>query len=220
MLYEYESNPPPAGSSLGEDAGQPFPIAEAAGAGFVFGGGGQELVSLRALKDQVTEPVGFENGFLVSPLLTATRTNGAGLTNGGLYQGLALFEKIDSDGRRHRSCPSNLASVTCNAASAQVTWAWEPMPLTEREMAEDGISTAAHIYSTAANGSTFYRVTPDTGAPLATTNSAATSITYVMSTEPNTSAEIIYTAGNVKPNQPAPAHRFGFVAMGRAWCVG
>jgi len=222
ILYEYESNPPPAGSALGIDGGQPFPIAEAAGAGFVFGGGGQELVSQHALKDpaDTTEPAGFENGFIVSPLLTAARTNGSGLTDGGIYQGLALFEKIDSDGRRHRSCPSNLASATCNAASAQITWSWAPMPLTEREMAEDGVSTATHIYATAANSSIFYRVTPDTGAPFATTNSGATSITYVMSTEPNTSAEIIYTLGNVKPNQPAPAHRYGFVAMGRAWCVG
>ncbi len=222
MLYEYESNPPPAGSGLGTNGGQPFPIAEAAGAGFVFGGGGQELVSQHALKDpaDTTEPAGFENGFIVAPELTASRTNGAGLTNGGLYQGLALFEKIDSDGRRHRSYPSNLASATCNAASAQITWSWQPMPLTEREMAEDGVSTSVHIYSTAANGSIFYRVTPDISAPFATTNSGATSISYVMSSEPNTSAEIIYTLGNVKPNQPAPAHRYGFVAMGRAWCVG
>lgn len=217
MLYEYESNPPPAGSSLGTDAGQPFPIAEAAGAGFVFGGGGQELVSAHALKDPVNtaEPVGFENGFIVAPLLAAARTTGAGLVDGGLYQGLAVFEKIDSDGRRHRSCPSNLASATCNAASAQVTWSWDVMPLTEREMAEDGVATATHIYSTVANGSIFYRVTPDTSAPVATTTT-----NFVMTTEPSAAAEIIYTLGNVKPNQPAPAHRHGFVALGRAWCVG
>jgi hypothetical protein len=213
-LYEYEEATPPTDSALGGH-GDPLAFDTAAGAGFAFGGCGQEITSQRLLKTTTGEPVGFENGFLVAPELTATITNGSGLTTSGIYQALACFEYVDCDGRVHRSCPSNLVSATPNGPSNQITFAWDPFPLTEREQCDKGSTHTLHVYATAANSSIFYRVTPDTSAPSATlTNS------FILTTEPNTSAAIIYTLGNVKPNQPAPAHRYGVTALNRLWLFG
>lgn len=213
-LYEYEEATPPTDSAF-DGQGDPMALDTAAGAGFAFGGSGQEITSQRLLKTTTGEPVGFENGFLAAPELTATRTNGSGLTTSGLYQALACFEYVDCDGRVHRSCPSNLVSATPNGSSNQITFAWDKFPLTEREQADKGATHSVHVYATAANSSIFYRVTPDTSAPSATVSNS-----FVLTTEPNTSAAIIYTLGNVKPNQPAPAHRYGVTALGRLWLFG
>lgn len=213
-LYEYEEATPPEDSTF-YTHGDPLTLDTAAGAGFAFGGSGQEVTSQRLLKTTTGEPVGFENGFVSAPEISAVRSTGGGLTSGATYQFLACFEYIDSDGRIHRSCPSNLVSAVTNAASAQITVTWDPFPLTEREQADAGATHATHVYATTANSAIFYRVTPDTSAPSATISNS-----FILTTEPSAAASIIYTLGGVKPNQPAPAHRHGVTALNRVWLFG
>lgn len=207
VFYEYE-------------AASGFRASDAAGAGYCFGGSGLVLPSDRAGVSSytVTNPTGVEDGFMRRPQCSMAATAGAGLTSGALYQAFVVFERIDTDIRRIRSAPSSLLTATPSGGNLQVTISILVHPRTEGEISSLTHATAAHVYMTAANGSIFYRVTPDDGAPPGVSNT--TTFTYVQTTEPATTKELLYTLGNVIPNAPAPAHRHGTVAAGRGWAFG
>lgn len=216
VLYEWETE-------AGFD-GRARQIGEVGGQGVVFGGGLQELPSARLNAAGIdTLARGVENGFLFAPaILSATAVSGTNLTSGALYQFYAIYEYITADGLRVRSAPSNIVTVTPSGANLAAQLQIATSPTTEREFSSPPNATAAHVYATVGNGSTFQRVTPDSGLSLGRGSSSVGIVTYAhdatdASVRDN---EPAYTEQGGIANQPAPAHRFGWGGGGYAWVGG
>lgn len=197
----------------------------------IVGGGLQELppdISNRNVprfnappSPEITEPRGFENGFLHAPaILTVTTSDDptANLTPSGLYQFCATYEYVDDLGRRHRSAPSNIVQNTAPDATTQFGIQVAKATMTEREMASQAHRSVVHIYATTGNGSIFYRITPNSGAPASwdTSNTFHIVFNFTGGTDlAIAKRQILYTLGGVKPIRQAPAHRFGARGNGR-----
>lgn len=217
VIYEWETE-------AGTDA-RGRQVAEVAGQGVVFGGGLQELPSARINEAGIdTLARGVENGFVFSPAIlsaTKTATGADGLTQDALYQFMAVYEYITPDGLRTRSAPSNIASETPTAGLLNVELKIATAPTSEREFSSPPNRTVIHIYATVGGGSTFQRITPDSGLTAGIGSTGTGIVTYVHSAADATveDNEAIYTESGVA-NQPAPAHRFGWVGGGYAWVGG
>jgi hypothetical protein len=163
---------------------------------------------------------GIDLGFPQSPgIETPVGSNGAGsLSSGAAYQWRAVIERVDSRGRRWRSAPSPIASLTLGAAEDTVALAAFANVWMLR--AQTGVSDfVMHFYRTAANGSTFYRCTPPQGAPVAASDGEFT-FSDELSDALLTVREILYTDGGVLPNDPPPSCRFISCTEDRVWLAG
>lgn len=221
LLYEWETD---AGFS-----GRARQVAEVGGQGVVFGGGLQEIPSARIAEASINDRArGVENGFLYSPAIlsaTKTATGADGLTADALYQFVAVYEYVTPDGLRVRSAPSAIATETPTAGNLNVELKIATAPTTEREFSSPPNGTVVHIYATVGNGSTFQRITPDSGLGAARGSTTVGIVTYVHSVADSTveDNEPSYTEVGTPPqpaNEPAPAHRFGWVGGGYAWVGG
>ena len=217
LLYEWETE---SGFE-----GRARRVAEVGGQGVIFGGGLQELPSARINVAGIdTLPRGSENGFLFSPAIlsaTTTATGADGLTQDALYGFFAVFEYITPDGLRTRSAPSNIAFATPVAGQLNVQLEISTAPTTEREFSSPPNQTVVHIYATIGGGNTYQRITPDNGLAVGIGTTSVGIITYVHSTPDDEVAdnEPAYTEAGIA-NQPAPAHRSGWVGGGYAWAWG
>src|SRR5262249_17227630 len=144
----------------------------------------------------------------------------ANLLPGATYQFCAVYEQTDELGRRHSSAPSNIVAITAPDATTKFTLTISTTELSERELASLAHRTVIHVYGTEGNGSVFDRVPPNTGAPLAWGDPSLSSLcvnwTFAGGNDTKIArARILYTEGGVKPNAPAPAHRFAARGNGR-----
>ncbi len=214
-LVAYEADADSAGASR--------QFIEAAGALNVCGGGViTEVVGERG--NNVAFRLGMDNGmptpFLFGAVSTATA---GGLVTGATYSYCVVFTYLDSTGRVHRSAPSNVCTLEMTGGLTSARLRISGIEVGDRIRWQSG-SLSAHIYRTAANGSTFYRITSNTDAPGADT-SPYTSLGFQdyldLATDASISTnEILYTAGGVLANQPAPAHRFAVFGDARIWTAG
>ena len=213
-------------------------IVEHAGGVLVLGGHLQENaldISNRVLPTlsgfltsvETTGARGFENGFPRGPALIDRDTpndSGGVLIGSATYQLCALYEHVDAIGRRHRSRPSQVVRVSPPDATSALSAQVAITDLSERLIASDAHGIVVHVFATQGNGSTFYRITPSSGAPRAWDELASTMVagftTIGLADTAIPAGEILYTQGNVVPNMPAPAHRFGCVGAGRVWLGG
>lgn len=123
-----------------------------------------------------------KSGFLYYPTILGATGAGSGSWSGS-YQYVETFEWTDNQGRVHRSAPSDPYSVTLSShASVTITHTQLPTP--------DKPGARMHLYRTTDNGTTFYRVTPETGI-----DPAASSYSDTMTDATLISQQILYTQG-------------------------
>ncbi len=172
---------------------------------------------------QANQSNGVDLGFFVEPsIATASKSNTAdgALTALGVYQYRCVVEWIDPASRRWRSRPSRAQTVTLSGAEDTVTFtdaddfAWVRQGLANISAAS---TIVKHYYRTIAGGSTFYRVTPPQGAPLA---GAGATFVDTMRDETALSHEILYTDGGVLDNDHPPSCRFIKATEDRVWLAG
>jgi len=157
-----------------------------------------------------------ESGFMHAPVIqSATATAGGALT-AGTYLYRAVYEWQDPQGRRHRSAPSDPVSLTVAAGNLTGTLAIASLT----GFARRGYPTV-HVYRTLVGGTSYHRVTPNTGAPAAYNLGVAT-ITYAdtMSDANAATSEFLYTDGGVVPNIYPPPCTFLAECNGRIWLGG
>jgi hypothetical protein len=228
VLYEWETFFPPTATARR--------IVEHASGGVVVGGDLQELPldvsnrTISTLGDDTSvgsNPRGRQNNFPYAPAILAVATADdptASLIGGAVYQFMAFLEQVDEIGRLHRSAPSNVVAVLVPDATTKVTLTMAAMAVNERELASRAHRAVVHVYATQGNGSVFYRVTPNAGAPAAYSSSYTDlNVTWVFQGAIDSdisSAKVLYTQGGVLPNRPAPAHRFCAVGSGRVMLGG
>lgn len=141
-----------------------------------------------------------ELGFHLYPEdITYTPAGSDGDLGTGTYQYQVTFEWTDNNGQIHRSAPSVPTSVQVTAGN-HVTISGPTLRLT----AKTRVSIV--IYRTAANGTTFNRIT-STISPLLNDPTADTwTYTDTLSDVDASSNEIIYTTGNILANIAPPAN--------------
>lgn len=147
----------------------------------------------------------------------AESTSGGNLNNGSTYQVALMYERIDGNGRVHRSAPSAILSRTitgagssnsftvefCNAAEASNGAAYHAMVTADRD------NTYLVAYRSLENGTVLYRESE------AEITGTGTTITIGTETEANlASAEQLYTTGGVVETMPPPPC-VDFVRAGR-----
>lgn len=163
---------------------------------------------------------GLDLGMLLMPDLTVVSDAGpGGLVAGSTYQYRAVIEYIDSHGRRHRSTPSTVQSVTVavGESAAFVTVAFNASWLRVYNLLPSGNAVVVHLYRTVAGGSDFRRCTPPQGAPAAALTSTFTDLIGdgVLATR-----EFLYTDGGVLGNDHPPSCRFITATEDRVWLAG
>lgn len=189
---------------------------EAAGALHITGGVMTEHIGGSGGADELAA---IENGFLYPPVIVgSSQGTSGGLTQGATYQYVAVFEYLDTAGRRHRSAPSNVRAVTLTGSNDDITLNIQALGISGR-LHKDGATVAIHIYRTDANGGTFKRITANSTAPAASTYVGTVAKTYT-DTGSGDDGEILYTDGGVFGNWPCPSHRFAVRGGGRVWVGG
>ncbi len=211
QLYEFEDTTTRRGAAR--------QIIEGAGAGFVVGGHLQEIPSDRinsSLDDDPRAPRGFSSNWVRTPTFDSgfPADIGGGALAAGTYAIAAVYEYIDVDGRRHQSAP--LSTTVTVAANGQVRARVTSSERSERELSTDQVRGVVVIYMSAApGGSTLYRVS--------TVARSAVDIDYAqidIGVAPSTTAETIYTGGNVLQDFAPPSSRVGLLAHDALWLAG
>lgn len=164
---------------------------------------------------------GLDCGFPLPMAMDVLTSNSTGVLVDGVYQLRAVLERIDGNGRRWRSAPSGVSTVTIAGGNdtitvtgrANVDWLRAGYPYLHSSR------FVMHVYRTAVNGSTFYRSTPPQGVP---TDSGPGLFTFVdgVSDAVLTRREILYTDGGVLANDFPPACRFISATEDRVWLAG
>ena len=155
----------------------------------------------------------FESGFAAYPVATAAASAGGVLSEGNyLYR--IVFEFLDVAGRRLRSSPSDPIAVTTTAVNKTVDLTIGTLPLAHYATVRPD-TVRAHIYRTKVGGNTYYRITPNTGAPDAMQAAASFSYSDGLTSDASLDSEILYTDGAVLPNMPPPACRCIAYVRGR-----
>ena len=167
---------------------------------------------------------GIDLGFPFPPTISGSLSVSTGsLTASSTYQWRCVIERIDEDGRRWRSAPSEVCSLQTSAttntaamsSNANVAWlraGWNSATYT-------GSFFVVHFYRTLANGDTFYRSTPPQGAPT-TSGTGVFTFTDGISDTLLAQREILYTDGGVLPNDCPPSCRFIRATEDRVWLAG
>jgi hypothetical protein len=156
-----------------------------------------------------------ETGFSNTPVITSiTSSGGGGLTPSSNYLYIVVFEWLDSQGRRHRSAPSDPFPFSTTGANFTATVRFQTLFCSSRQ----GVASV-HVYRTVAGGSTYHRVTPNLAPPPAT---AIGSFVYIDTMSDGNAAanEFVYTDGGVIPNGLCPPHEFMCLNAARLWVGG
>lgn len=155
-----------------------------------------------------------EAGFLVFPddLRLQSFVAGGGLTNGAVYQWVALWEWTDGAGQRHQSAPSPVLTATATNVSANI--------LVPGLLLSQKTNVNLVVFRTLANGSTFYRVNA-VNAP-ATPNGGGSTVTFtdVAADSTISSQEVLYTTGGALPNNGPSGCSVCWVHQNRLWLAG
>jgi hypothetical protein len=155
-----------------------------------------------------------EHGFLLYPENnTVTAVAGGSLTN-GTYGVVFVYEWTDAYGQIHRSQPSVPILVTTSGSNNSISVVAQSLSLTAKKGSRSPISIVGYV--TLANGTIFYRFTSVTS-PTFNDPTVDTIILPTITTNVLTSNEILYTAGGVLPNVPAPASSVIEVFQNRIW---
>ncbi len=184
----------------------------------VFASGAGETTGATAIHG--SPEVGFTDApVIVSPLLAST---GLGqLTLLGTYSYQVVREWIDMYGRRHRSQPSQPVSVTLFGTENTVEL--EISCPNHGERYEDAFFSypVYHVYRTLNGEQTHYRVTPGSGAPVASSSFGLVSYTDTLS-DANALlvGEALYTDAGLCDYNLAPSCRFVWRDERRVWFGG
>jgi hypothetical protein len=165
---------------------------------------------------------GVENNFLSPPFISsATAATGGSLDQPALYQYCCTFEALDSAGRRTRSLPSNVVSVTTNASDRTGSLSVSTCGVSGRRLKDSAQPVSVTVYRTLAGGSIFFRVSSDVTAPNAFFNSAEQTITDGVADTSVDTREMLYAGpGGQAGNYPCPSHRFGVQGGNRMFVAG
>lgn len=164
---------------------------------------------------------GIENNFLQPPFITAaTVTPGGFLSQPATYQFCCTFEALDSAGRRTRSLPSNVVSVTTSVGNQTASMSVSTCGVSGRRLKDQAQPVTTTVYRTLAGGAVFYRASSDVTAPNAFFNAAEQTITDALPDTDINTRELIYTTGGQAGNYPCPSHRFGLQAGNRMFVAG
>ncbi|TAK10618.1 MAG: hypothetical protein EPO32_14910 [Anaerolineae bacterium] len=167
-----------------------------------------------------------ESGFVHYPVITeAKRMTGAGGfgATGSTYNYSATFEWFDPQGRRHRSQPSDPASLALGSSdNAQVKVTTLAAGKGTQPTTLDAGGVQVVLYRTAAGGTTYYRASKNISGANAAPNSSAAVVTLtdVLADTTLTSQEILYTLGGVLGNLIPPAARYLATGGNRVWLAG
>lgn len=154
-----------------------------------------------------------ESGFAAAPeIVRAIPGAGGSLTPGTTYQYMLSYEWVDAQGNRHQSTPSDPFVVTLGVGEDTVDL-WLVRPSAQRFLVEWNTPAVitAHLYRTLANGSVFYRVSPEAGIYMSGT---ATIYSDTAADSAIDEGEVIYTQGErgglsgALPHDPAPGCRY------------
>ncbi len=168
---------------------------------------------------------GSDLGFPLPPAVSGSMSASTGaLTFLSTYQFRVVVERIESDGARWRSAPSEIVtlgtSATTNTLSVSAAMATQLLrPDDSGGTYYNGNKFVLHVYRTLANGSTFYRSTPPQGAP-APTIAGLFTYTDGLSDASLSVREILYTDGGVLGNDCPPSARFIRATEDRVWLGG
>jgi len=165
---------------------------------------------------------GLDMGFPLPPAINVATSNGAGaLSVSSAYQWRVVIERIDHMGRRWRSAPSELVSLSTGPADDTATITARLWPGWLRADAQFFHSSrfVAHVYRSTPGGQQLYRATPPQGAPTASGEGVFT-ITDTISDADLAKREFIYTDGGVQNNDCAPSCRFIRATEDRMWLGG
>lgn len=160
-----------------------------------------------------------ESGFMHFPVISASSAATAGgfLTASASYVYVAVFEWIDSQGRRHRSAPSDPFALTTTVGNKTGTLVISTLAAFARQ----GVPVI-HVYRTLANiPGAYHRVTPASGAPSALGGSTGY-VTFVdtISDAQAGGNEFTYTDGGVVANILPPPCELMALCNGRLWLGG
>jgi len=143
--------------------------------------------------DQATEAA-----FNLFPEVVTTASGGAGNVPNGDHGVVALYEWVDGAGQRHQSAPSIPVTLTVAAGPKTCTITVPTLNLSQKT----GINVVA--YATEAGGTVYYRVNA-LSSPVANSTTAPTvAITYNVNDTLLTAGELLYTTGNILPNNAPP----------------
>lgn len=150
-----------------------------------------------------------EQGFAWAPeILTFTEATGGGaLAAGQIYQYVAVYEWVDTQGNRHQSAPSRPKQHTVTGANNQVTLAVTALDgATLRRAFNFQIAEVVlHVYRTTNLGRVFLRVTPDTGVPRAAGIPGVTGYVDGAADATILDNESLYAQGGTLPHATPPA---------------
>lgn len=167
-----------------------------------------------------------ELGFLFYPQVSVTAAGSGGSLSAGTYQVSCTWEMYDARGQLHVSAPSPPVVITA-ANNDKLTITSSTLGLTNRRTLFPAALPPLQVpylveYRTTANGTIFYRVTPDPPA-----NSDAISLTAATLTKTDgvsdasiTSNAVLYTTGGVLANFNPPSSRIQIVHKSRWWNAG
>lgn len=141
-----------------------------------------------------------ELGFHLYPeSITAVASGVDGFLSTGTYQYQVTFEWTDNNGQIYRSAPSTPISIQVSANN-HVVISGPSLRLTAKT------KVSIVVYRTAANGTTFNRVTSTISPLLNDPTTDTWSFTDTLSDTSASSNELIYTTGNILSNISPPAN--------------
>lgn len=147
-----------------------------------------------------------EQGYNAPPKILTAYDNGAGALSAGIYTYYAVYEWRDALGNVHRSAPSNPVQVTL-AASHQVAIELNTLFVSSKGNSSKDPTVLISIYRTQANGETAYKVN-NLSIPYDNYLTSNSGFFDNVSDADLVNHEILYTAGGVLANDPAPSCSF------------
>lgn len=179
--------------------------------------GGACLVEPHAPGLGTPEATANAEGFLAIPTAYAVATAGAGLTAATVYSYVVTLEHVNERGERVQSEPSAPVTASPSGGNLAATLRIQTIGGTYRQ------DTVFHVWRSW-NGGPYYRVTPDSGAPLNTSNFGACgfrSLTYVdtMTDASAEEKERLYTDSGELPNASMTGGRIACQGGGRLFAV-
>jgi hypothetical protein len=190
-------------------AGSPVLLADTGSRGTITGGA----------TDYANQRLGVDLGMVVEPPIAnpSQSITLGGLTVAGVYQYRVILEWIDGTGRRWRSRASRVREETMTGTNDTCTFSSADDYSWLRQFGLPSSQVVKHYYRTVNGGSTFYRVTPPQGAPVA---ESGTAFVDQVADDALEQREILYTDGGVLDNDHPPSCRYIRATEDRVWCAG
>lgn len=158
-----------------------------------------------------------EDAFVSSPIrVTLTPGNGGSLTSPGTYQYVLVYEWLDGKGQLHRSAPSVPQTITLSGTNNNVTVGFSGALPTNKN------NISVRIFRTQNLGSTFNSVTSQIALTIGSFTMVPTGTFTYLDTAADTAIapnELLYTTGNVFPNDMLEPVRGMTVWDQRVWAI-